>query len=110
MFSRLKGIMKDLLLTRGTADVARIRVSGRDTFDYVLGTRRATIYAELLTGPINRSICVWSIRKWHPPHEDELMTGKDKTEILACLQKYFDKKHISYDFVDGDPTEANAIK
>ncbi len=103
MWSRLKSILTDREKCSGCSDEGRIRVSGRDTFDYVRGDHRATVYAELLTGRIKRRICVWSIRKWHPPHDDESMSQQEMNEILSCMRKYFDKRHISYDLLEGEP-------
>lgn len=103
MLQPLKAWGKRFMDKAAANNQERIRISGRDTFDYVHGDRRATIYVELLTGKIKRRICVWSIRKWQPPHDVEEMTQEDKNEILLCLRSYFDRKRIKYDLLEGDP-------
>ena len=103
MLQQLKTLCKCLANKAEANSDGQIRVSGRDTFDYIRGDWRATVYVELLTGRIKRRICVWSIRKWHPPHETEEMTQADKDTILCCLRSYFDKTRIAYDLLEGDP-------
>jgi hypothetical protein len=88
----------------GSVACGQIRVSGRDTFDYIQGDRCATIYAELLQGPVERRICVWSIRRWQPPHDAIEMTQQEKDVILSCLREYFDIRRIKYDLLEGDPS------
>jgi len=106
MWSRLKSILVGCKGSSERGDKGRICVSGRDTFDYIRGNHRATIYAEILTGRIKRRICVWSIRKWHFPHDKEPMSQQEKDEILSCMCSYFDKRHIVYDLLEGEPPAA----
>ena len=92
-----------LLNISGSTIGERIRVSGRDTFAYINGSRKTTVYAEALTGRIERRICVWSIRKWHPPHDMEEIAQEEKAAILSCLCSYFDKHNIVYELLEDGP-------
>ncbi len=103
MLECLKALRACLGGSPASDEQGRIRVSGRDTFDYIRGDRRATVYVEILTGPIKRRICVWSIRRWQSPHDVEPMTQQEKDAILACLREYFDKRRIAYDLLEGEP-------
>ncbi len=100
----LKKMYEYLLGGNVSGKNGKIRVSGRDTFDYICGDYRSTVYVELLTGHIKRRICVWSIRKWLPPHDAEQMTQEEKDEILRCLCEYFAKRRIAYDLLEGAPS------
>jgi hypothetical protein len=105
MWKRIKNIFLHVKKDEASVDVEYIRASGRDTFDYIRGDRRTTVYVELLTGQIKRRICVWSIRKWHPPYENEKIIDIDKRAIVRCLCGYFERKRISYDVLEGEPAQ-----
>jgi hypothetical protein len=96
----LKCIIHRILGRKPIGLANRIRVSGRDTYDYIVDGRKATIYVELLMGKIERRICLDSINKWNPPHDDEEMTQADRNVIFQSLCEYFEWHQIPYDTLE----------
>lgn len=69
----------------------------RESFVYHEGDRSATLYGEMLVGPVTFAFRRESIfRHWDPPHEDELITSAHKDVLLARLNAYMETTNTRF--------------
>jgi hypothetical protein len=83
---------------RGNRKV-RFRGGGRDEINFEENGRKVKIYTELLGGKVSRAIHVSSIEKYEPPYDGELLTDKQREEILDLLCEEYDYRGIRYEVV-----------
>ena len=77
----------------------KFRGGGRDEINFEENGRKVKIYTELLGGKVSRAIHVSSIEKYEPPHDGELLTDKQREEILDLLSEEYDYRGVRYDVV-----------
>jgi hypothetical protein len=65
-----------------------IEVLGRTGIRYTEGGRSCFVDSEVLAVP---AVAVWpsGIRRWEPPHEEELLTDADRERILRNIAEAF---------------------
>lgn len=80
-------------------EITTMKSMGRGDFLLQEGNRRVRIYAELMSGPPDRSIYAKSIIRWLPPHENEPLNDEDRQRILEKTCRYFDMRKISYEII-----------
>ena len=77
----------------------KFRGGGRDEINVEENGRKVKIYTELLGGKVSRAIHVSSIEKYEPPYEAELLTDKQREEILDLLCEEYDYRGVRYEVV-----------
>lgn len=102
----LRNIAKRLRWQTQIDNRTTMHPTGRDTFEYVEnGDHRMEIFIELMgRGKPGRILHANSIRKWHPPHDQEPITPEHKTQILSNIRKFLDNNRIDYG-VKGEDAE-----
>jgi uncharacterized metal-binding protein YceD (DUF177 family) len=83
---------------RGNRKV-KFRGGGRDEINVEENGRKVRIYTELLGGKVSRAIHVSSIEKYEPPHDGELLTDKQREEVLDLLCEEYDYRGVRYEVV-----------
>jgi hypothetical protein len=66
-----------------------LRKMGRDEYLVCLNGRSARVQTEMLTGQVDRIIYRTSVRRWEPPHENEVISTGDIDRIIAAVVQEF---------------------
>ncbi len=91
-FLRRLGIGGEEKQIDATSQLLRL---GRDEYKYVEGERCITLQIEMLIGEPKRAIYSSTIRRWHPPHENEEITDEDRHRIATKIANFFASRSIS---------------
>ena len=69
---------------------------GRDEYRYVEGDHVLTLQIEMLSGEPRRVIYSRTIKKWLPPHDNEVISDEKRKQIVEKISQHFEMNRVSY--------------
>ena len=67
----------------------------RDGYKYVEGERSLVLQIDMLRGVPNRLLYSSTIKRWLPPHQDEMITEEDRKRIAAKIANFLTSQGYS---------------
>jgi hypothetical protein len=96
MFENLQRLLSRFRTIKKIDEISSMERVGRDEYRYVEGDHVLTLQIEMLSGEPRRVIYSRTIKKWLPPHDNEVISDEKRKQIVEKISQYFEMNGVSY--------------
>jgi hypothetical protein len=96
MFENLQRLLSRFRTIKKIDEISSMERVGRDEYRYVEGDHVLTLQIEMLSGEPRRVIYSRTIKKWLPPHDNEVISDEKRKQIVEKISRHFEMNRVSY--------------
>jgi Zn-dependent M32 family carboxypeptidase len=96
MFENLQRLLSRFRTIKKIDEISSMERVGRDEYRYVEGDHVLTLQIEMLSGEPRRVIYSRTIKKWLPPHDNEVISDEKRKQIIEKISQHFEMNRVSY--------------